>query len=337
MSLKAKFKDSNVFSKMLQLPENIVKQIKIIVYNEKYHKDSDRHFSIFALEKNGACLVVVELAKSDFEIWECTSPKNTAIKEMRTDENGEEVEFELPPHYQLLINTKKFCQVLKRRKSEEELTLEYDPKKDKSKLYLKMLKKGATKPRIFNVALEKVADEEDVSAEGLEDLEAQNKCTLNYRSFDDALKDAEIFSEDIIIQTKKKSLIFKTESFVGGSELELEDEEVETEFNADVELKYRISYLKNVIKAGDIETSVELQFAIGDKPEESPLLAQFNYKESRIIYFIAANVEEEEDDWDDDDDDGEENSAGEEQTTDTSDDDDFDGDDDDDLDDDQNN
>lgn len=229
--------------------------------------------NLTAMDLSHICLVSLNLHKDDLD------------------------EFETDQDYELGINLEDLVKILKRSGSNDAIIFSHDPKE--KKLIIEMLPESGKKARKFTMALIDI-EGEDINMESLEAMEFDNKCTMEIKILDEAIKDAEIFAEVLQIKvqdspdSKEKSLNFSTTGNIGDMDYELENELLaEKDFSNESLGIFAISFLKNILKSSAVANKVKMELK-----SEAPLKMDFNFidlEKSRILYFLAPRVEEDDD------------------------------------------
>ena len=138
-------------------------------------------------------------------------------------------------------------------------------------------------------------DEEKIGPESLEQLEFYNQTTFKLSYLDEAIKDAEIFSDALEI-IADKNLSFSTTGNIGDMTYELEKEElISADFTQRSEGIFGLEFLKNILKVSAVSNNVEMSMA-----SDLPIKMVFDIlNSSRIVYYLAPRTEDEESDEDD--------------------------------------
>jgi proliferating cell nuclear antigen len=250
----AKVKDSKVV-------KGIFDAVSAIITETRLKVDPKFGITMTAMDGSHICLVSLTLKKEDMD--EFTSDKI----------------------YELGINLEDLVKIIKRGGAKDEITLSHDPKE--KKLVIEMKTEGAKKARKFTIALIDI-EVEDINLESLNEMQFDNKCIFDLGILDEAIKDAEIFSEVLQIKAEEK-LVFSAEGTMGDMEYVLEKEELEkAEFGAKSDGSFAIQFLKSILKITTIASKVEVSLK-----SESPVKMEFNLlNHSKILYFLAPRVEE---------------------------------------------
>ncbi len=262
---KVKINDSKIVKGIFDAVSSII--------SETLLKVTADGINLTAMDLSHICLVSLNLHKDDLD------------------------EFETDQDYALGINLEDLVKIIKRSGANDAIIFSHDPKE--KKLIIEMIPESGKKARKFTMALIDI-EGEDINMESLESMEFDNKCAMEIKLLDEAIKDAEIFAEvlQVKVQDNKKSnektLSFSTAGNIGDMDYELDNELLsDTEFSNDSMGIFAISFLKNILKASAIANKVKIELK-----SEAPLKMHFNFvalENSRILYFLAPRVEEDED------------------------------------------
>ncbi|MHA1728847.1 MAG: proliferating cell nuclear antigen (pcna) [Promethearchaeota archaeon] len=255
------FKDSKTVKGIFEAISAIIEECKIIF--------DPNGITMNSIDAGRICLVGFNLDKSDFDAYKCEK------------------------EYELGLNFDDMVKILRRSSAEDAITLKYDPNKEDSKIKIIMKNALSKKRRQFSLQLINLG-EEDLHPEALEEIEYTASALLPIAYLDEAIKDADIFSETVLVSiSEENGIVFKAEGSIGESEciLEKDDEGIEN-FNAKEmgQGDFALEYLKNIVKISAIAEKVELSLN-----PETPLKVKFNIMgSSQFKYFLAPRVEEDE-------------------------------------------
>ena len=251
---KAKLKDSKIVKGIFDAVSAIISETRLKV-------DPDNGLTMTAMDGSHICLVSLTLNKSDLDEFESDQP------------------------YDLGINLEDLVKIIKRSGSGDEITFSHDPK-DK-KLNIEMKPESGKKVRKFTISLIDI-DADEINMDSLNAMEFDNECAFDLEYLDEAIKDAEIFSEVLQVKVKDK-LIFSTEGSIGDMEYELEKDELkDAKFEVESEGSFAIQFLKSILKISSVAKEVSMHLK-----SEAPLKMEFKLLESSgILYFLAPRVEE---------------------------------------------
>ena len=229
--------------------------------------------SLNSIDDGRICLISLFLDSSDFDDYKC------------------EISYELG------LNIEDLVKILKRSGGSDKITFKYKPETKKISILIK--KEGSKKSRQFSLQLIELGDS-GIKPEALESIEYSAQVQVPVSYLDEAIKDADIFSDTLIVKmSDEEGIIFKAEGQIGESEciLEKDDDGVEDfKVESSGEGTFALDYLKNIIKIGSIADKVSLHLN-----SETPLKAKFNIMaNSSFSYYLAPRIEEEEDDYDED-------------------------------------
>lgn len=262
-----KFKDA-------KFVRGIFEAISAIITETRMKIDPEKGLSMTAMDGSHICLVDLNIKKEDLDV------------------------FETSEHFELGLNLDDLVKIIKRGSANDEITFLHDPK-DK-KLVLEMKAENSKKVRKFTMALIDI-DTEEIDVNQLEQLPFDNKCQFKLGILDEAMKDAEIFSEVLQINVKT-TLQFSAEGTMGDMCYDLDKDELQSsEFTAESEGNFAIQFLKNIMKISSITDNVSMALK-----SESPVKMKFmlygptkatpdKIPDSYIQYYLAPRVEEDSD------------------------------------------
>lgn len=253
--MKLYLKDAKILANIFEAIGAVIEEARVNINAEG--------LEVTSMDGSHICLVSLDLKKADFDV------------------------FEIDKAYELGLNIGDVIKILKRKAAGDGVTLEHDPK-DK-RLIITLKKEGSKKARKFTISLIDI-DAEKVNMDSLHAMEFDNEFNIALEHIDQAIKDAEIFSEVLQWQIKDQTLIFKTEGSIGDMEYQLEADELAShKFTANCENSYAIQFLKSILKMGTISDDVLIKLK-----DSSPLSFKFNlFQNSKVEYFLAPRVEEE--------------------------------------------
>lgn len=249
----------------------IFEAISSIITETRLKVDPENGLSMTAMDGSHICLCDLNLKKEDLD------------------------EFVTTESYELGLNLDDLVKIIKRGSSNDAITLFHDPK-DK-KLMIEMKAENSKKARKFTMALIDL-DVQEIDVDQLDQLPFDNKCQFKVSILDEAIKDAEIFSE--VLQIKAKDVLqFNAEGTMGDMEYIVEKEElISSNFTDQSEGNFAIQFLKNILKITSISDEVAMSLKT-----DSPVKMKFSLfvpkddkpSESYIQFFLAPRVEEDTD------------------------------------------
>jgi proliferating cell nuclear antigen len=254
---KAKFKNAKFIRGVFEAISALIDETRLII-------DPEKGLSMTSMDGAHICLVDLNLKKEDMD------------------------EFVTKDHYELGLKLEDLVKIIKRGSSNDEITFSHDPKE--KKLVIEMKAENSKKARKFTLTLIDI-DVEQIDVNQLDEIPFENKCQFKVGILEEAIKDAEIFSEVLMINVKE-TLKFAAEGITGDMEYCVEKEElISSEFTAESEGNFAIQFLKNILKIASISDQVSMSLK-----SESPVKMKFNIlNNSYIQYFLAPRVEEESD------------------------------------------
>jgi proliferating cell nuclear antigen len=265
-SFLLKVENSKILRAIIETLSSIIDETTIVV--------TPKEFTIKAMDPSRICLLKLVIKKEGFNDFEC----NKACK--------------------IGLNLDDFNKILKRASSNDSITLEYQ--EDEQKIRIKMKREGSTRTRSFSLTLLDV-DIEEVPMDNLLKIEFNAIWDMNIDHFNEALKDAEIYSEILNVKaTEGEGLLFSSSGLIGEMRYNFSLEDL---FESDIsggESKgaYSLTFLKSILKIAAITENFKISLKT-----DHPLKIEFGLLEDgELNYFLAPRVEEAEFDDDDEDD-----------------------------------
>jgi len=260
---KLKFSNPKFVKGLFEAVEGILTETRLMISKEE--------LQITGMDGSHICLLDCHLKKEDFLIFD-------------TDDE-----------YQLGLNLNDLVKIIKRGSPKDEICLIHDPK-DK-KLGIEMQVEGSKKARKFSMALIDL-EIENIDLEQLDEIPYLNTATFKLSLLDEAIKDAEIFSDVLNIHSNEKQLRLWAEGTMGDMSYEVEPEElILSKFEENTEGAFAIQFLKNILKISPIcdqvsirlksESPIHLKFLIDNQIQKGEI-----DNGSYIQYFLAPRVEE---------------------------------------------
>jgi len=256
-SFLAMFKDSKLITAIFKAIASIIGECQIVVTEEG--------FEIAAMDGSHICLVSVKINKADMDEFRPPSEK-----------------------FSVGVNLEDLVKVANRRGSGDAITFSVEQAQKRIKLLLKPESKK--KGRTFTVAMIDIQTEE-ISMESINAIEFGTKYTIPFELLDQAVKDAEIYSEVLTFSVQDDTIIYATEGSIGDMKYELEKDELKDVTaikSTDKETAYAIQFLKEIIKIGDVTNDCKISFG-----QEMPLRIEADlFKNSKAIFILAPRVDE---------------------------------------------
>lgn len=252
--------------------KSVVETVGALISETTIKIDKDEGLLITAMDLSHICLVHLHIFPKDCNKFEA----------------DETVEFG--------VNFEDLKKIIKRCNVKDTLTLSFNPEEKRLKIGMKNPKKPKT--RIMNLGLVDI-EQEEINLDSLLAMEFDNECRLDTGIIDEAIKDAEIFSEVLNFSIIDKKLQLFTTGNVGDMNNTIDKEGIDdATFTANSDNMYAIGFLKKIFKASVLNS----EFTMGLRTE-APLKAQFNISEptdedphhSFIIFYLAPRVEDDDD------------------------------------------
>lgn len=170
--------------------------------------------------------------------------------------------------------------ILKRAGASDQMTLELDEDQGK----LRILFKG-TSTRKFDLPLIDISDEELK----VPSLEFPSVVEFPPKLFSEGIKDAEIVSEHVSIETDKENFYIKAKGDLGNVEVQIKkDQTVDFQVKEASSSMFSIEYLKDMAKAADIADTVKVSLG-----NSIPIKMDFLAQGTKLSFLLAPRIESE--------------------------------------------
>jgi len=245
------------------------------IIDETEIKITSKNLSIEAMDPSRVCLLKFEMAKEHFDEYE--------FEQQQTLDQSEEKK----ATYKIGLNLDDFEKIMKRSNSDEAITLKYND--DDNKIKIVMQREGSSRARTFTLALLDL-DIEKIPMEALLNYEYPAKWVMDPDFIQEAIKDAEIYSDIINIKAKEnEGLTFTSSGQIGEMEYIFGIEElIEEEITKEALGAYSIAFLKAIMKITSITQKLKISLET-----DHPLKMNFTILEGgKLAYFLAPRVEE---------------------------------------------
>jgi len=264
-SFVLKVDNSRILRAIIETLSSIIDETTIVV--------TPKEFTIKAMDPSRICLLKLVIKKEGFDDFECN-------KECKIG-----------------LNLDDFNKILKRASSNDSIILEYQ--EDEQKIKIKMKRDNSTRTRTFSLALLDV-DIEEVPLGNLLKIEFNAIWDMNIDHFNEALKDAEIYSEILNVKaTENEGLLFSSSGQIGEMQYDFGLEDLfEPDISEENKGAYSLTFLKSILKIAAITENFKVSLKT-----DHPLKIEFGLLEGgELKYFLAPRVENAEFDGDNDDD-----------------------------------
>ncbi|MBR9701124.1 proliferating cell nuclear antigen (pcna) [Candidatus Woesearchaeota archaeon] len=183
------------------------------------------------------------------------------------------VEYEVKEDTTVSINLNDFKGVLRRVKPSDTMTLEVEDNKFKITL------KGTSK-REFLIPIIDVDERE----QKIPELNFTVEITTSSERFAEAIEDADIVGESVVLAVGKDTFIVSSSSDLSQANVEIpKDDTTKIKGPADTGSKYSIEYLKRMIPGGKLSDNVEISFS-----RDYPLKVEYKVVDKMDLMFILA-------------------------------------------------
>lgn len=250
--------------------KGVIEAIATIIEETTITADDDG-LKLTAFDQSRICLIHLDLNKNLFNPYSC------------------------PDAVKFRVALEDLVKIGKRAAANDNITLSHDPQKNQ--LLLKMRREKPKSTRQFKLGLQKVEEEEENIDVNDLNLELTGLVEIDPGLFDEAIKDAEIYSDDLEIQVlEDNQLVFAAEGDMGEMEYELGADSLDKiETKGDSKAKYALQYLKKIFKIMSVSSTSVMEMG-----NQSPVRFTFtiegeidgNHTEfGKIVYFLAPKVE----------------------------------------------
>ncbi len=263
MSFVLKKKNSKILKSIVETLASIIDETEFRV--------TPKEFTISAMDPSRICLLKLSIKKDDFDEFECS-------KESKVGLNLDDLD-----------------KILKRSASNDSVEITFN--EEDQKIKIKMQREDTSRTRTFSLALLDI-DIEEIPMDNLLKIEYPCSCVIAPDFLVEAIKDAEIYSEILNINTNEgKGLIFSSSGQIGEMEYDLNEEDlIESELKGSSAGAYSLTFLKAILKITSITEKLEIALKT-----DHPIKMNFDLLEGgKLNYFLAPRVEEEEFEEDDD-------------------------------------
>nr|BDI55024.1 MAG: proliferating cellular nuclear antigen [uncultured archaeon] len=247
--------NSRILKTVVETLASIIDETEIIV--------TPKEFMIRAMDPSRICLLQVIMEKKDWDKYNCKSKQN------------------------LGINLEDLDKIMKRASLKDTITLSFIPEEEKLKI--KMRREGDNRIRVFSLSSLKL-ELEDIPLENLLNIDYSTIFAINVSILEEALKDAEIYSEIFTIKSlKDEGINFSSVGIIGEMLYELGSDELE-ELNIikDSTESYNVKFLISILKLKGITEKLEVSLKT-----DNPAKLVFNITDGGIAhFFLAPRVEE---------------------------------------------
>lgn len=237
----------------------LVSALAGVVDETTFMIDSDE-FVVEAIDPGRNCLLKLVMPKEVFSEFECSE--------------GEK--------YETGICLSDLDKIMKRSTNDDSLELSYDDKDNH--LIVTMERSGRKRKRTFRLG-EIDVDYEKLPIDNLLEKDYDAGFDIDMSIMDEAVKDAEIYSEVITVTAKKgKSITFSSSGVVGSMDYEIDLEDLESaEVDDNCRASFGLTFLKNVFKVSSIVKSLTIALA-----KENPMAMIMHIIGGGILYYIIA-------------------------------------------------
>jgi len=252
-SLTLEKENGNILKTIVNVLSEIINETDITI--------SPKEFYIEAMDYSRISLLRIKIPKTGFFEYKC--PKKITIG----------------------INLEMLDKILARSSKTDELNLSLDD----TELVVKMRRDDQARVRTFKL---KTLDlgREPIDLTTVESIEYLNTITMSAQILNEAIKDAEIYSEVLDIQTNEKGIKCQSVGQMGEMIYDLDKELlIDYESSEISQSSYSTTFLKNILKLSVIAPNVKLKMKT-----DHPLKIEFDIESmgGECLIFLAPRVEE---------------------------------------------
>lgn len=234
-------------------PKYLKDSISIIsgLVNEATFKIKPEAIELIAMDPANVAMVIFKLLSSSF------------------------TEYDVKNEIELAINLNNFKQILRRINPNDMLTLELDENK------LKITLKSDT-IRTFSLPIIELDERE----QKIPDLTFNTQIKINSLTFNEAIEDADIIAESVLLTAEPEKFIINAEGDLSKVNIEIkgsDSTDIKTTSSEKIKSKYSIEYLKKMILASKLSDEVIINFS-----KDYPLKLEYKVIDKLMMNFILA-------------------------------------------------
>lgn len=189
-------------------------------------------------------------------------------------------EFKVSEPLVLGVDLERFNTILKRAGQTDKLQLEMGDDENALKIKFENITK-----RVFELPLIEVSEEK----QKVPNLDFPSQVELDPKIISEGIKDAEVISDHVTIRTDEESLIIEAKGDLGNVVVRVDKSDT-ISFSSKGKSKsmFSIEYLKDMIKASDVASSVKISLG-----ENIPIRMDFLAPSARLSFLLAPRIESE--------------------------------------------
>lgn len=251
---KLSLNDAKIFKSIVDTLSNIVDETRIVLTPDK--------LVIKAMDPSRICLLKLEMSNDDWDLYDCDIEQD------------------------FCVNMEDLKKITDRAAQKDKIELSSDFKNQK--IIISMNGENTNRRRSFRLGMLE-SEIEDVPVENLLKIDYDSSFSIDLKILEEALKDAEIYSEVISIKSTEELLHFSSVGQIGEMDYELDAEELEDyKSQNETEGSYSTNFLKKILKMRPITEKFMIHFKT-----DHPIRLEFSIIEGgKIDYFLAPRVEE---------------------------------------------
>jgi len=247
--------NSKILKSIIDTLASIIDETEIII--------TPKELLIKAMDPSRICLLQIMIKKADWDIYNCETEQKIGI------------------------NLDDLDKIMKRASSKDSITLSFIP--EEQKLKIKMKREGDNRVRVFSLASLKL-EMEDIPLDNLLKIDYSTILVIDISILEEAIKDGEIYSEIITIESiENEGINLNSVGIIGEMLYEIGlDELEELNITKNTTGSYSINFLKAILKLKSITEKLEISLKT-----DNPAKFVFNIIEGgKADFFLAPRVEE---------------------------------------------
>lgn len=246
--------NSKILKNIIETLSSIIDETEFIITEEG--------LEIAAMDPSRICLLKLEIEDIDFD------------------------EFESDGNTKVAFNLDDLDKIMKRSTSNDSIEISYE--QNDNKIQVVMQRENTSKKRTFSLKLLDI-DTEEVPMENLLSIEYPSMFAIDPDFIEEAIKDAEIYSEILNMKAAEtEGLTFTSSGQIGEMVYYLQAEDLlESDLKGVSEGSYSLTFLKSIMKISKITEKLEISLK-----SDHPLKMIFKLLEGgELNYFLAPRVE----------------------------------------------
>jgi proliferating cell nuclear antigen len=247
--------NSKILKSIVETLSSIIDETEFII--------TDEGLEISAMDPSRICLLKLEIGDRDFD------------------------EFESDGNTKVAFNLDDLDKIMKRGTSSDQIELKYSANDNKIQVVMK--REETSRKRTFTLKLLDI-DTEEIPMDNLLAIEYPSSWTMDPDFFEEAIKDAEIYSEILNMKAVEgEGLTFESSGQIGEMVYFLGVEDLlESDLHKEGQGAYSLTFLKSILKIKSITEKLNISLKT-----DHPLKMIFDiFEGGKLSYFLAPRVDE---------------------------------------------